>query len=202
MASSTVVRDGQGLAPPWRARPGTYHELREWGATVGVSLARSYLAFFGTLILVALVPLVCSWDSYVVRSSSMEPTIHIGDVVVASPLKKVADVPLGRVMVFEDPARVTPDTTPRILIHRVITRNDDGSYTSAGDANRQWDTAALPREMILAQARLRVPWVGIADRVVLPWPVHADLGGDRCQCARGVDGCLGHETSSAAAGQR
>jgi signal peptidase I len=128
---------------------------------VGVSLARAYLAFFGTLMLVALLPLVCSWDSYVVRSGSMEPTIRRGDVVVASPITRVADVPLGRVMVFEDPSVSTPDTTPRILIHRVITRNDDGSYTSAGDANKQWDTAALPRDLILAQARLRVPLVGL-----------------------------------------
>ena len=66
-------------------RPGTHHAVREWGAVIGASLARAYLAFFGTLILVALLPLVCSWDSYVVRSGSMEPTIHIGDVVVASP---------------------------------------------------------------------------------------------------------------------
>ncbi|MEQ1699422.1 MAG: LamG-like jellyroll fold domain-containing protein [Ilumatobacteraceae bacterium] len=161
MRQPTAVRERRSFARSWRARTSTQHEVHEWGVTLLVAAARSYLAFVGTLILVALVPLVCSWHSYVVRSGSMAPTIDVGDIVVASPLRTSTDVPLGRVMVFEDPSRTTADTTPRILIHRVITRNDDGSYTSAGDANRRWDTAELPRHLILAQARLRVPWIGL-----------------------------------------
>ena len=132
----------------------------------------------------------------------MEPTIDTGDVVVASPLRTVAEVPLGRVMVFEDPARITPDTTPRILIHRVITRNDDGSYTSAGDANRQWDTAALPREPDPGPGPAAGAVGRAADRVVLPRPVPQIMVAIAVQRAGGVDGGVGHRPPSPATARR
>ncbi len=156
MTSSTVVRERRRLAPPWHAQPPALAEARAWASTIFVTLARGYLAFVGTLVAVALIPLFCSWSSYVVRSSSMEPTVMTGDIVVAAPFPANGEVPLGRIMAYDDPT-----TEGRVLIHRVIAENDDGTYTTAGDANREWDSAPLARSAILAQGRLHVPWVGL-----------------------------------------
>jgi hypothetical protein len=72
-------------------------------------------------------------------------------------------------MVFVDPSR---PNARRLLVHRVLNVRDDGTFTTAGDANRQWDTTPLARTGIVGQARLRVPWVGLP---VLWWSRH-DFG--------------------------
>jgi signal peptidase I len=112
-----------------------------------------------TLLATAIVPSLGSWNAYLVRSGSMAPSINAGDVVIAAPLPGSASVPEGRVMVFVDPATTTPGD--RLLVHRVLTRNDDGRYITAGDANRQWDQVPVDRSAIIGQARLRVPWIGL-----------------------------------------
>ncbi|MDO8392065.1 MAG: signal peptidase I [Actinomycetota bacterium] len=157
MQQVVAVPDSERVAPspPARVDSGT----RLWIAAVGGALATAYLTFALTLLAIAILPGLGSWNTYVVRSGSMSPSINTGDIVVAAPLPPTATVPAGRVMVFVDPATTTQGD--RLLVHRVLMRNDDGTYTTAGDANRQWDQTPVTRSAIIAQARLRVPWVGL-----------------------------------------
>lgn len=165
MTETGVARDREELAPPRRVAS----ESRLWFDATLTAFATGYLVFTLTLLGIALLPTIGSWNSYLVRSGSMAPAIEAGDVVVASPLAAAQEVPVGRVMVFIDPSH---PNAKRLLVHRVLSMRDDGTFTTAGDANRQWDTTALARTGIVGLARLRVPWVGLP---ILWWSRH-DFG--------------------------
>lgn len=130
--------------------------LLGWWFVVHV-LARAYRAFLVTLLAVALLPTLWAWSGFVVRSGSMEPGIAVGDVVVAQPFDAADEVPLGRVVVFPNPAK--PDSG-ELLVHRVVERLDGGTYATAGDANATYDAAAVTADDLEARARLLVPMVG------------------------------------------
>jgi signal peptidase I len=134
------------------------HGLGDWMAWLLTTIARSYLSFLTTLGLIAVVPALASWNTYVVRTGSMAPNIRAGDVVVASPLSKSSEISLGRVMVFKDPAS---GTSGRVLVHRVVRDNGDGVYVTAGDANASFDTTPVPRAAFIGRGRLRVPFIGL-----------------------------------------
>ncbi len=139
------------------ATPGHASEVREWTRLVGVLLARMYRTFLLGLVVIAVAPVVLGWGSYVVRSGSMEPSIQVGDVVVAKPWTEDQRVRVGRVFVYDAPAA----TTPHLMVHRIVELRDDGDYTTAGDANELTDVTPLPRSDIRATAVLLVPHVGL-----------------------------------------
>ena len=76
-----------------------YAKRRLWAGLVG----RSWLWFIVGCLAITLVPLLFGWRPYVVESGSMQPRIHIGDVILASPAKDRSQV-LGRVIVFNSPS--------------------------------------------------------------------------------------------------
>lgn len=127
-----------------------------WTRLLVVVLARAYRAVLLTFAVVAAVPLLAGWGSYVVSSDSMRPSIAVGDVVLAPPTAAGDKVHVGRVYVFDDPAR-----DGRLLVHRIVERRDDGDYTTAGDANDVTDITPLESSGIRAQALLLVPYVGL-----------------------------------------
>ena len=129
-----------------------------WASLGFTVLARGYRAFLLTLLVVALVPMLWSWSSYVVRSGSMEPALAVGDVVVAQPFSTSEPVPVGRVMVFENPAFPGGH---ELLVHRVVEYLGHGDYVSAGDANPSVDATPVRAESFRARARILVPYVGL-----------------------------------------
>ena len=144
-----------------------------WTRLLLVLGSRAYRAMLLTLTVVAAAPLVAGWGSYVVASASMEPSIAPGDVVLGRPTATDHRVRVGRVYVFDDPAR-----GGRLLVHRVVERRDDGDYTTAGDANDVTDITPLEPAAIRAQAILLVPLVGL--------PVHWVGCERRCGHPRGI----------------
>lgn len=127
-----------------------------WTRLLLVLASRAYRAMLLTLAATAAAPVVAGWGSYVVASASMEPSIAPGDVVLGRPTATDHRVRVGRVYVFDDPARAG-----RLLVHRVVERRDDGAYTTAGDANDVTDLTPLEPAGIHAQALLLVPLVGL-----------------------------------------
>jgi signal peptidase I len=110
----------------------------------------------GTLALAATAPTAFGWQTSVVRSGSMRPSIEPGDLVVAAPVTSGKPIDLGQIMTFNDPA-----DPARRLLHRVVAERGDGTYTTAGDANRSDDSLPVARTAINGLARLRVPWIGL-----------------------------------------
>ena len=127
-----------------------------WARLLLVVLARAYRTLLLVLALVAAAPLLVGWSSFVVESGSMEPSIDVGDVVVARPVDAEHRVDVGRVYVFADPARAD-----RLLVHRVVERRDDGGFTTAGDANEVTDSTPLEKPGIRARGILLAPYVGL-----------------------------------------
>lgn len=109
----------------------------------------------------ALLPALFGWHATVIQSGSMEPHISPGDVTVVSPWAMTDPVPLGGVVQYRSPAAAEPSGTERLRLHRIVEANDDGTFTTAGDANQDVDSSALERQQITGQARLLVPFIGL-----------------------------------------
>lgn len=124
-----------------------------------VIAGRVYRALVLTLVAVAMLPLLWSWSSHVVRSGSMRPAIGVGDVVVARPFADDEKVPVGRVMIFQPPPGSGGDGAQRV--HRVTTRLQDGRYETAGDANAAPDVEAVRRQDFRARPLILVRYVGL-----------------------------------------
>lgn len=120
--------------------------------------AAAALACAGTLLLATVLPVAFGWGSQIVLTGSMRPGIAPGDLVVSAPVAPalVRPGPPGQVVVVDNPAR--PGTR---LVHRVVRRNADGSFTTKGDANPSEDSAAVPEKNVRGMARLRTPKVGL-----------------------------------------
>lgn len=130
---------------------------RAWAGLAAVVAARAYRAALVTLVVVATVPVLWSWSSHVIRTGSMEPTISTGDIVVAQPFSADEDVPVGRILVFRNPAH--PESE-QLLVHRIVSDRGDGTWTSRGDANGQNDATPVSRDDLQSRALLLVPFVG------------------------------------------
>lgn len=128
-----------------------------WPRLALLIAGRAYRACLLVLVAVALAPLVLGWSSYAVRTGSMEPSIGVGDIVVAQPLPADTPPAVGRVMVFADPA----SDDGRLLVHRVVADLDDGTYATAGDANPLPDATPVPRDAFEARGVLLAPYAGL-----------------------------------------
>lgn len=132
--------------------------LSAWCGLVLVLTAHAYRAMLLTLVVAAALPSLWSWSTYVVRSGSMEPALSVGDVVITKPFTSASRVPLGRVMLFEPPGAAKGQEN---RLHRVVKRLPDGSYVTAGDANRSNDVAPVPAKNFHGRAIICVPFVGL-----------------------------------------
>jgi signal peptidase I len=136
-------------AEPTAARPYSRVLL-----TAGL-LGRAWLWFVVGCVAITLLPILIGWRPYVIESGSMEPRIHVGDVVLASPDKDPQQL-LGHVTVFTDPAH--PQSTKT---HRVVQVAADGTLVTKGDANPTNDSVHVPMSDVRGLGRLLVRFVGL-----------------------------------------
>ena len=153
-----------GASPVAESAP---RALGGWLALIAGIAARAFLVFGATLAAFAVLPLLFGISGSIVQSGSMVPSIAIGDVVLAQPLARSAPVQIGRVMTFH----ATSPTGERVLmLHRVIGVHPDGTFVTAGDANRDADSTPLERSDMVGTAFLRIPLVGLPAF----WFAHGD----------------------------
>ncbi len=113
------------------------------------------LLVFGTLAVIAVLPMVVpGYTSASITSGSMQPKLRPGDVVIAVG-NGGAGVKPGIIVVYEDPARGD------LVTHRIVGINEDGSYTTKGDANGVNDAQAVPPENVKGVGKWVVPYVGL-----------------------------------------
>ncbi|MEV4688999.1 signal peptidase I [Microbacterium sp. LWH3-1.2] len=146
--------------PPGRLEGGLF-SADGWAAFIAATVSRLYLGVLLSLAVIAVLPALLGWQASVVRSGSMEPHISIGDVVVAAGFDRSDPVPVGGVVRFTSPAEAEPDGRAKARLHRIVGVNDDGTFTTAGDANADVDSTPLERKQITGQARLLVPYIGL-----------------------------------------
>jgi signal peptidase I len=137
---------------------------------VSWSIARFVLTTAATLLVMALGPTLLGCRSVVVVSGSMSPNVLVGDILAVRPL---GDGPpqQGQVLLVDDPAH-----PGRLVSHRLIRFNDDGTLQLRGDANAQPDSTPVPRSAVRGVAVLRVPLIGWpAVWAQRPAPLHLAL---------------------------
>ena len=143
------------MAPaPSRARPTLLSRLVEW---VGlVLLALLVLA----LLSLTVGPLVLPYKALTVLSGSMEPTIHVGAVVIDTPVS-ASDVKVGDIITFQ-----RPDRQNELVTHRVIQietgPNGQKQWITKGDANNVADAWRIPATGSGYKYDFSVPYIGWA----------------------------------------
>lgn len=150
-----------GSSPTAHRTPTGAAALWGWARLLMGTAAQIYLVLLASLAAIALVPALFGWHGTVVQTGSMAPHIDPGDVVLFTDLPADQPVPVGGVVQFRSPGEAQPDDVGRLILHRIVGDNDDGTYTTAGDANADVDSTPLTREQITGQARILVPFIGL-----------------------------------------
>jgi len=138
-----------------------------WDRVLRVSTARAALALVLSLVIWSVLPLLAGWPPRVILSGSMEPRIHVGDIVVTRTVPG-ASVTKGQVITVKD-----PDHPEKTRTHRVLRRAADGTIVTRGDANPQADSSHISNDDVIGLGVVRVPYVGrpaywMAERNWLP----------------------------------
>lgn len=104
------------------------------------------------LILFLLIPTIIGIKPYVVLSGSMEPIIKTGSIVYINTYKKAEDVQENDIISFKiDNGQV---------VHRVISINDDETFTTKGDANNTVDSNSVSFNDYIGETMFSIPYLG------------------------------------------
>jgi signal peptidase I len=144
-------RPGRGSTAP---DAGSTTPEQGWLEVLRVSAARAVLTTVAGLLMWSVLPVAVGWTPRVILSGSMEPRVHVGDVVVTREVAP-ATVAKGQVVTVVD-----PDHAGRTRTHRVEGRDVDGLLILKGDANQAADSTRVAPEKVLGVGVLRVPFVG------------------------------------------
>ncbi len=113
------------------------------------------------LVLSFSVPNVVGMHSFVVMSGSMTPTLKVGDIVVDRPIA-AADVRIGDIITFKDPARNRLVTH---RVHRLRVENGRIDIETKGDRNNSVEDWSVGTDGRVGLVIYRVPKIGY----VLAW---------------------------------
>src|ERR1700709_2573088 len=125
-----------------------------WRRIVRVTMARAALAMVGSLVVWSMLPMLAGMTPRLILSGSMEPRIHVGDVIVTRE-GPGADPTKGHVITVKN-----LDHPGRTRTHRLLRRAADGTIVTKGDANAQADSTHVAAADVLGLGVLRVPLVG------------------------------------------
>ena len=135
-------------------------------ALVLSSFARTVLGAGMLLVLVSVLPAVAGWQTTVVMSGSMEPTLSPGDVTLVRPVDP-ADLQPGQIVLVDD-----PDRPGQLRVHRLV-GIEDGGLRLRGDANPREDSSLVAISAVHGTGAARLPGLGLpavwlAEHRVLP----------------------------------
>lgn len=82
-----------------------------------------------------------------VVTGSMEPSIHVGDYILVEKTD-TNSLSEGDIISFYSEQS---DISGMLVTHRIVGRNEDGSYITKGDANSVSDTVSVPQENIVGK---------------------------------------------------
>lgn len=103
------------------------------------------------------VPYLFGGKSLTVLSGSMEPNLHVGDVIVVHEISPLS-ARVGDIVTFRDPADPT-----RLVTHRVRSIQAVGNsvrFVTKGDANTSVENWKISADGKIGQVRYRIPRIG------------------------------------------
>jgi signal peptidase len=113
--------------------------------------------FAGGLLAVITIPTLFGYHAYVVRSGSMEPQIHTGDVVVDRTIPPL-DARVGDTVTFRD-----PNNPHRLITHRIraiTVRSAHARFTTIGLANTTPEHWNVSTSGHIGRVEYRIPKLG------------------------------------------
>jgi signal peptidase I len=125
----------------------------------GRGLAAAVVVVAGAaLVLGVLVPRLAGATPYTVTTSSMEPALDVGTLVVVRPVAP-ATVSTGDVMTYQ-----LRSGEPAVVTHRVVglgtTAGGDRTFVTRGDANAVADPRPVREVQVRGTVWYAVPWIG------------------------------------------
>ncbi|OHA20515.1 MAG: signal peptidase I [Candidatus Taylorbacteria bacterium RIFCSPHIGHO2_01_FULL_51_15] len=120
-----------------------------------------YGLFVGAIVVLAgllastLLPIPGNFQVKVVKSGSMEPTIHTGSLVVIKPQASYAE---GDIITFGKDTKTEVPTT-----HRIVASRAEGGvliFATKGDANEEQDSKEVRQGEVIGKVLLDVPFAG------------------------------------------
>ena len=147
-AEPTVGRVDLDEAPAERGR--TMRILTKVGAGLGILAVVLIMA-------VTVGPRFLPYQTYFVRSGSMEPTIHVGAMVVLTKTD-ATKLEVGDIITFEN-----PDKPGTLVTHRIVgVENGEAgrTFTTKGDANGSADSWRVPAQGDGWRYAFNVPLIG------------------------------------------
>jgi signal peptidase len=124
---------------------------------LGLFMAWVVLGLFGGLLLAVGLPNAFHAKSLTVMSGSMEPTIDVGDVIVAQQISPI-DARVGDIVTFRDPLE-----HDRLITHRVReihVLQDMVLFVTKGDANTSTEHWVVQRSGTIGRVAFHVPRLG------------------------------------------
>lgn len=110
------------------------------------------------IVLLFLVPRIFGIIPFIVLSGSMEKEIKTGSVAYVDTNVKVEDIEVGDIIAFKvGKSQVT---------HRVVSINEDNTFTTKGDANDTVDLNNVKFKNYKGKTILSIPYAGYALRFV------------------------------------
>lgn len=97
------------------------------------------------------VPQLLGYGEYTIISGSMEPTIPVGALVYVTEAD-TTEVNAGDIIAF--------DSNGTVVTHRVETINEDGSFTTKGDANDAADPSFVYPQSLIGKVTAYLPLLG------------------------------------------
>jgi signal peptidase len=88
----------------------------------------------------------------VVASWSMDPTLHVGDIVI---IRKLSNYNIGDIVLYHNIC----DADQKIIVHRIINIVDN-TYVLKGDANPFEDSCKPSEKEIFGRVEIVVPYLG------------------------------------------
>lgn len=152
-------RTSSGRPPADRQRSDGTAAARGWLPSVASGITELawplHLALVATLAAWVLVPVVAlGWRPVAITSGSMGPVLRPGHVVLLEPFRG-QDLRPGSVVTFRHA------TLDRLVTHRVVDADADGTWRTRGDANAADDPVPLTSDRIVGVGRLVVPAAGL-----------------------------------------
>ena len=147
-ATATIAADRLKVTP---AKVG-----RRFGQAVALMILVACLGLLGLLLSVA-IPKLWGSSSFVIYSSSMEPTIKVGSLIMAEPVD-VDQVQVGDIIIFRTPS--DPNTT---ITHRVVGIREEGGaryFKTKGDATNGTDPVETPLSGRVYRFQYEMPFLG------------------------------------------
>jgi signal peptidase len=137
----------------------TVRPRRIRSAVRGFAVMAAWAAFgFGIVVATVVVaPGLVGRHSLSILSGSMEPTLHVGDLVIDRQ-ERASALRLGDIVTFRD-----PDNPKRLLTHRVVRmriRNGVAYVVTKGDANTGFERWNVPENGSVGRVEFRIRKLG------------------------------------------